>query len=80
MWGRWAKSNWLNKFEASPGVEEVSLIRFTIWVWEKNSFEALQLFKFTFNALQSDCGRDQEKKSKLDEITISYKNEAVFNL
>ena len=34
----------------------------------------------TFNALVPDCGRDQEKKSKLDEITISYKNEAVFNL
>ena len=34
----------------------------------------------TFDVLQSDCGRDQEKKSKLDEITISYKNEAVFNL
>ena len=34
----------------------------------------------TFNALQSDCGRDQEEKSKLDKITISNKNEAIFNL
>ena len=34
----------------------------------------------TFNVLQSDCGRDQEKKYNLDEITISNKNEAFFNL
>ena len=33
----------------------------------------------TFNTLQSDCGRDQEKKSKVDKITISNKTEAVFN-
>ena len=33
----------------------------------------------TFNALVPDCGRDQEKKSKVDKITISIKNEAFFN-